>query len=383
MFWLLLISFSLIALGSYSLLARYESFRKQRSRRRQAQRKSFERSKELHLERKIKGHVNSKPISPEAPIGDRDQAEPGSGFSAPSPFFSKFIVKRSASAEIKNPISIYDEFDSLNYRDLEGLQRTFEGDVGKFPYSSIDVTNTLSFWATNDQLSDGAPTQIYLIRNNALAAAKIGISSVSSSTDRIASHTRNGWHLVKIWTANSHRVARQVELSIIAWWRHELQAPVYVDPLKMPQGGYTETVALQHVTIEECLVRVESHLASTGNEIVYSTEDTPLVPGHVVEGFVTVDAWVRWSRMEKRGRGAARVTVAQKVLALAGENSFSVEFTRRAYNYSVPFTPDVGGKFKLRGRVQLLGQSLRITNPWIFSGTSGRVNRPQGSFDIC
>lgn len=45
----------------------------------------------------------------------------------------------------------------------------------------------------------------------------------------------------------------EIESSILLYWRDELQLPIYMSPESMPQAGYTETVSLDGLEIEDTI----------------------------------------------------------------------------------------------------------------------------------
>ena len=91
---------------------------------------------------------------------------------------------------------------------------------------------------------------VYLVVNELFKAAKIGIMNVGTS--RIRNHEKNGWfvlHQVEV----PGKLAMEIESSILLYWRDELQLPIYMSPESMPQAGYTETVSLEGLEIEETI----------------------------------------------------------------------------------------------------------------------------------
>ena len=45
----------------------------------------------------------------------------------------------------------------------------------------------------------------------------------------------------------------EIESSILLYWRDELRLPIYMSPESMPQAGYTETVSLDGLEIEDTI----------------------------------------------------------------------------------------------------------------------------------
>jgi hypothetical protein len=84
------------------------------------------------------------------------------------------------------------------------------------------------------------PGHLYLLVNPAIAAAKIGICNVG--TDRIRSHERHGWTVLKKELFDGHLAAKAEDLLLARW--AELDLPYGAARGDMPQGGWTETIAL-------------------------------------------------------------------------------------------------------------------------------------------
>ena len=86
------------------------------------------------------------------------------------------------------------------------------------------------------------PGKVYLVRHLELNAMKIGITSNSSTTDRVSVHQNAGWHLLRVWDFNKTWDAYLIEQQIVRWWRDELELSHGVSPAQIPQGGFSETV---------------------------------------------------------------------------------------------------------------------------------------------
>ncbi|MFB9249958.1 hypothetical protein ACFFWE_17065 [Sphaerisporangium melleum] len=84
------------------------------------------------------------------------------------------------------------------------------------------------------------PGYLYLLVNNALGAGKIGICN--EGTNRISDHERYGWSLVARQLLPGH-LAVEAEGRVLDRWAL-LDLPLGAGRHDMPQGGWTETVAL-------------------------------------------------------------------------------------------------------------------------------------------
>ena len=97
---------------------------------------------------------------------------------------------------------------------------------------------------------------VYLLQRQDFFSAKVGITTPNSRTDRVASHIKEGWHLVKSWTTDTAFQAEEVEENILSWWREELEAPISMRKEDM-KSGWTETASLLYVDVEATCIRIE------------------------------------------------------------------------------------------------------------------------------
>jgi formylmethanofuran dehydrogenase subunit E len=100
-------------------------------------------------------------------------------------------------------------------------------------------------------LQRAAPGILYLMRHEAFCALKIGVSSTEARRNRIKAHEDSGWELVRSWDLADAALAETVETVMLSHWRKTLGAPPALLPSDMPQGGYSETVAMLHTTEDE------------------------------------------------------------------------------------------------------------------------------------
>jgi hypothetical protein len=98
------------------------------------------------------------------------------------------------------------------------------------------------------------PALVYLVTHADLGAVKVGVSEPRGS--RIAQHRRRGWDLVAAFQVRTGRAAFAIEREILQWWRAKLSLPVHVKSPEMPQGGYTETVAMNRIDLPATVARV-------------------------------------------------------------------------------------------------------------------------------
>ncbi len=96
--------------------------------------------------------------------------------------------------------------------------------------------------------------------NTDYQAAKVGVTTTASRTDRLDRHTQEGWQLIQTWDVATGADAEDIETSILRWWRDDLEAPEAMTPDDMPQGGYTETAPLVLVDLDETVARIQAEV---------------------------------------------------------------------------------------------------------------------------
>jgi hypothetical protein len=91
---------------------------------------------------------------------------------------------------------------------------------------------------------------IYLLERQDFFAAKVGITTPNSKTDRIAAHVKEGWQLISTWKTSTATEAEEIEDKTLQWWREVLEAPISMRQEDM-KSGWTETASLLHVSIDD------------------------------------------------------------------------------------------------------------------------------------
>ena len=102
------------------------------------------------------------------------------------------------------------------------------------------------------------PAILYLLRHAEWPTYKIGVTN--EDTGRLEAHEGAGWELVESRTANGE-IAYEVEQTVLAWWRNELQLGPYLSREQMPQGGWTETVSSEAVDLAEVTTFIDAAIA--------------------------------------------------------------------------------------------------------------------------
>lgn len=98
----------------------------------------------------------------------------------------------------------------------------------------------------------GGAALVYLITHAGLGAAKVGISDAAGL--RLAAHRRKGWQVAAVFSVPAGRAAA-VEAAMLEGWRRA-GMPSYLTRGQMPQGGWTETVALGRLDLAAEVTRL-------------------------------------------------------------------------------------------------------------------------------
>jgi hypothetical protein len=113
-----------------------------------------------------------------------------------------------------------------------------------------------------------APAMVYVVIHHGLGAVKVGVTSLEARTDRIDSHRRRGWDVVNTVKTPTGDIAYRIEDEVITYLENDLSLESYLDSADMPQGGATETFALEAVSGSEMWELVERFGAAYGGETV-------------------------------------------------------------------------------------------------------------------
>ena len=96
------------------------------------------------------------------------------------------------------------------------------------------------------------PSLVYLI-DDGDGNGKVGITNADRRRSRIRQHELNGWQLSKAWKIKDGETARNIERSVLNWWRYELKLP----PTR-PRGtdGWTETVSTDDLPLTQIIEHI-------------------------------------------------------------------------------------------------------------------------------
>lgn len=97
----------------------------------------------------------------------------------------------------------------------------------------------------------GEPAYLYLIHHQGLGSYKVGIGNYRIVNDRIKSHIKAGWKLLKKYPFEQGKTAMRVEKKFLKWIRDDLKLPVYLAKKDFKHGGHSETFADDSITLLE------------------------------------------------------------------------------------------------------------------------------------
>ena len=98
---------------------------------------------------------------------------------------------------------------------------------------------------------------LYVITNERLGAHKVGITNEAAKEKRLKKHEAEGWLTYKTLYFENGNDAFEIEQQILNWWRKELSLPMYLSSAEMPQGGHTETVDSNEVSLIDIWNQIE------------------------------------------------------------------------------------------------------------------------------
>ena len=92
------------------------------------------------------------------------------------------------------------------------------------------------------------PAYLYVMTHAQMGSLKIGIGNSNNKVDRIKTHKRYGWELVKRYDL-SGKMAMDAENALLKWVRKDLKLPKHLTGELMKQFGYSETVNLDDIEL--------------------------------------------------------------------------------------------------------------------------------------
>jgi hypothetical protein len=80
---------------------------------------------------------------------------------------------------------------------------------------------------------------------------KIGISNDNATPNRVRSHKNDGWKHYKSFFFMTGQIAENVENEVLNWIRNEKKLGIHLSQELMKQGGYSETVDSEEISVVE------------------------------------------------------------------------------------------------------------------------------------
>jgi len=105
----------------------------------------------------------------------------------------------------------------------------------------------------------GASGYLYLMTHQELSSHKIGIGNTERSRgrSRILQHQKEGWKLHKQMNFEVTNDAYLLEQEVLVWLRQVKKLNIHLSEFEMPQGGYTETVDAEEISLTAIWAKVE------------------------------------------------------------------------------------------------------------------------------
>jgi hypothetical protein len=101
------------------------------------------------------------------------------------------------------------------------------------------------------------PSYLYVMTHKQMGSLKIGVGNAGNKTDRIKTHKRHGWELIKQYNFDKGKDAMSVETNIFKWIRKDLKLKSHLSLELMKQFGHTETVDLEEIDIPALMQKIE------------------------------------------------------------------------------------------------------------------------------
>ncbi len=96
-----------------------------------------------------------------------------------------------------------------------------------------------------------APAYLYIMQHYEYQSIKIGISNDNATPNRVRSHKNDGWKHYKSFFFMTGQIAENVENEVLNWIRNEKKLGIHLSQELMKQGGYSETVDSEEISVVE------------------------------------------------------------------------------------------------------------------------------------
>lgn len=95
------------------------------------------------------------------------------------------------------------------------------------------------------------PGYLYIMYHESYGSIKVGIGGKGAKRDRVKDHTSQGWKLYEKFNFDLGDEAYEVEQTFFRFVRKELNLGVHLVSEQMPQGGFSETIDIDEISLFE------------------------------------------------------------------------------------------------------------------------------------
>ena len=103
----------------------------------------------------------------------------------------------------------------------------------------------------SDGFSYHEVSYFYLMIHENHQSLKIGISNSGSRDNRTKRHEKTGWRLIQKIEFENGWLAYEMEQTLLSEIRGNRNAPIHLSKVEMPQGGYSETISIEMMSLLE------------------------------------------------------------------------------------------------------------------------------------
>ena len=140
------------------------------------------------------------------------------------------------------------------YKNSKARWKSRHTDCGKIVYPQYNsIYNGQGCSECGDTYSYNEPSYFYVLENHLFQSLKVGISNCKTRDDRVAVHAKHGWRLVQRIDFENGYLAFEFEQTLLNYIREFRGIPSHMSKSDMPQGGYSETMSLESISVSELL----------------------------------------------------------------------------------------------------------------------------------
>ena len=140
------------------------------------------------------------------------------------------------------------------YKNSKTRWKSRHTDCGKIVYPQYNsIYSGQGCSECGDTYSYNEPSYFYVLENALFQSIKVGISNCNSRDDRVAVHAKHGWKLIQRIDFENGFLAFEFEQTLLNYIRKFCGIPSHLSKSDMPQGGYSETISLEKISLSELL----------------------------------------------------------------------------------------------------------------------------------